>query len=52
MRLRESGRLTVTDFFPVIPASLGSASGAYAGIFVRAKGLRPHLGDYRSPLHP
>jgi hypothetical protein len=39
----KSGRLTVTGVFFVIPAK--------AGIIVGAKGLHPHLGDRRSPLH-
>jgi hypothetical protein len=41
MRHGECGRLTVTDFFPVIPASLGSACGAGAGIQSLDPGLSP-----------
>lgn len=48
----QSRRLTVPGLFAVITANLGSASGAGAGISVGAKGLRPHLGDRQSPLHP
>jgi hypothetical protein len=52
IRDEQSGRLTVPGLFAVIPANLGSASGVGAGIPVGAKGLRPHLGDRRSPLQP
>ena len=46
----ESRRIITTGVFSVIPADLGWASGAGAGMPVGAKGLRPHLGDRRAPL--